>query len=176
MRRMLEKLRGTTEAEFNSDNYLDAKDSENEELKWLNEDELYETAEAMPESVVNYGVESFVRDGEFSLGQFTEALEEANQVWQTYREQDEHNPRTVSKKDAMAYGAGAADPSFITNSPRYSEEVEEEVNNATENMANQFEETHSTFDTQRMMRNLLGPEETAQAELILRDETDVYNE
>lgn len=176
MNRILEKLRDSEETEFESDNYIDLNDSENEELRWSNRDDLYEVAESVPESVVDYGVERFVQDGEFSLGQFTEALEKANELWISYRERDEHNPRTVSEREARAYGAGAADLSFITNSPRRSSRVEKEVDQITENMKRQFEGLHDNLDTQKMMSSLLGPEEIAQAELLLRNETDVYKD
>jgi hypothetical protein len=176
MNRLLEKLMGSEDTEFDPDSYLDQKDGESEELRWLNRDELYEVADAVPESVVDYGVDRFVRDGDFSLEHFTEALQEVNDVWESYRESEDHSPRTVSESEAMAYGAGGADMGFTTNAPKYSSEVDGEVSEAMENMSQRFEGLYDRFDTEKMVKSLLGSEEIAQAEVIVRNKTDVYSD
>lgn len=169
MRRLLKKLLSPEKEEFEPDNYIDIKDSENDSLRWLNKEELYESAEAVPENIIDYSLDRFVTDGEISLEHFTEALEQADEVWKTYRERDKHQPRNISEREAFAYGAGAAGPEFLTNSPRYSTEVENEVEDTREKVENELEELYDSFETRRLMDSLLGPEETAQAEKIIKE-------
>ena len=126
---------------------------------------------AVPEKNAEYALNRFVEDGPVSVEHFSQTLEDASDVWEAYLERDEHSPRDIDEDEAMAYGAGAAAASggFVTNSPRYSDEVEREVEEVTEKISDSLKSEYGSSVARELGRSLLGPEEIAEAETHLRD-------
>ena len=123
---------------------------------------------AVPEKNVRYALNRMVEGGPVAVDDFNEALEGASEVWTEYLEKDEHNPREISQSEANAYGAGAAGAGFLSNAPRYSNEVEDSVNSYVEEVENSIGEEYKPGTVRKLTTALLGAEEKAEAELKIK--------
>ena len=138
------------------------------DLDYVDTDHMLNGTE-LPEKNVRYALTRFVEDGPVRAQDFAEVLEGASEVWSEYLEEEEHNPRTVSEREADAYGAGAAGPDLITNAPRYSEKVEESAQTYEQTVEETLDDEYGTGTARKIVSTLLGPEEKADAELQIRD-------
>lgn len=120
---------------------------------------------AVPEKNVRYALNRMVEEGPVAVDDFNEVLEGASEVWTEYLQKDEHNPREISQSEANAYGAGAVGAEFLSNAPRYSEEVEDSVNSYVDDVENSIGDEYDAGTARKLTRALLGAEETAEAEL-----------
>lgn len=127
----------------------------------------------VPSKNARRALERYVKDGGVALEDFAYALEEASKVWEDYLENDDHNPRPISERQANAFAAGGAGPGFTSNAPAYSKEVEESVEEYRSEVESQLGENYDNLTASQLTESLISPEEKAEA--VLKTEYGIEN-